>query len=98
MVCGLPTAVASLVAEHGLSACGVRAQCPTASGIFPDQALNPRPLHGKAVTKLSNHRGRPPCVLFIAFNIFSVFQFFQCNYYVSQHVPPWLILDGTVYF
>ena len=38
VVHGLLIAVASLVAEHGLS-------CSTACGIFPDQGLNPCPLH-----------------------------------------------------
>ena len=36
--CGLLIAVASLVAEHGLS-------CSAACGIFPAQGLNPCPLH-----------------------------------------------------
>lgn len=73
--------MASVLVVHGLS-------CLTAR-IFPDQGLNPCPLHGKADSKLSDHRGCPPCILFVAFNIFSLFFiFFQCNYYVSQHVPP----------
>ena len=38
VVCGLLTAVASLVGEHGLS-------CSAASGIFPDQGSNSCPLY-----------------------------------------------------
>ena len=65
MVCGLLTAVASLVAEHGLYARasvvvarGLQSvgsvvvahglSCSAACGIFPDQDLNPCPLHWQA--------------------------------------------------
>ena len=65
VVCGLLTAVASLVAEHGLYARasvvvarGLQSvgsvvvahglSCSAACGIFPDQDLNPCPLHWQA--------------------------------------------------
>jgi len=52
-VCGLLTAVASLVAVPGLQSIGsiVVAHtlgCSTACGIFPDQGLNPCLLHWQA--------------------------------------------------
>ena len=53
VVCGLLTAMASLVAEHGLwgtgsTAVAHRLSCPQARGIFPDQGLNPGPQHWQA--------------------------------------------------
>ena len=53
-VCGLLTAVASFVMEHGLQGAQVpvvRAHgliCPMACGIFPDLGSNPCPLHWQA--------------------------------------------------
>ena len=41
VMCGLLTAVVSLVAEHGL-------RCSVACGIFPDQGSNLSPLHWQA--------------------------------------------------
>ena len=48
-VSGLPVAVASLVAEHGLQSAGSvlvahRLSCLSACGIFQDQGSNPHPL------------------------------------------------------
>ena len=40
---GFLTAAASLVVEHGLS-------YPTVCGVFPDEGLNSRPLHGQAAS------------------------------------------------
>ena len=56
MVCGLPTEMTSLVAEHRLEGAQASAavgsvvvahgfSCPTVCGIFPDQGSNLRPLH-----------------------------------------------------
>ena len=61
------TIVASLVAEHRLqtrrlSNCGSRAQSlPSlaACGIFPDQGLNPCPLHWQADSQPLRHQGSP---------------------------------------
>ena len=60
-VCGLLIAVASLVAEHRLSACrlqwwlhmdsvavALRLRCSEACGIFPDERSNWCPLHCQA--------------------------------------------------
>ena len=49
----LLTALASLIAEHGLQTVGSvvvihRLSCPLACGIFLDQGLNPCPLHWQA--------------------------------------------------
>ena len=44
--------VGSVVVEHGLS-------CSMARGIFPDQGLNPYPLHWKADSSTLNHQGSP---------------------------------------
>ena len=43
---GVLIAVASLAAEQGLSSCEL--SCPMACEIFPDQELNPCPLHWEA--------------------------------------------------
>ena len=51
-MCGLLTVVASLVVEHGLS-------CPEAYGIFPDQGLNPCPLHWQVDSSPLDHQGSP---------------------------------------
>ena len=39
---------ASVVVAHGLSSCGHGLSCSVARGIFPDQGLNPCPLHWQA--------------------------------------------------
>ena len=57
VVCGLLTAVASLVGEHGLS-------CSAACGIFPDQGLNSCPLHWQV--QPLDHQGSPPNALLTA--------------------------------
>ena len=55
------TIVASLVAEHRLqmhrlSSCGSRGpSCSAACGIFPDQGLNPCPLHWQADSQPLRH-------------------------------------------
>ena len=59
------TIVASLVAEHRLqmhrlSSCGSRGpSCSAACGIFPDQGLNPCPLHWQADSQPLRHQGSP---------------------------------------
>ena len=68
----LLTAVASLVAEHGLQARGLqqlqhagsvvvahRLSCSTVCGIFPDQGSNPCPLHWQADSQPLRHQGSP---------------------------------------
>ena len=55
-VYGLLTAVASVVVEHKLS-------CSMACGIFPDQGLNPRPLHWQTDSYALYHQGSPRVVL-----------------------------------
>ena len=53
-VCRLLIEMVSLVAEHGLEGTWVSVaaarglSCSAACGIFPDQGLNPCPLHGQA--------------------------------------------------
>ena len=47
----------SVVVEHRLS-------CSTACGIFPDQGLNPRPLHQQADSQPLRHQGSPQ-ILFL---------------------------------
>ena len=42
----------SVVVAHGIS-------CSTACGIFPDQGLNPCPLHWKAKSQPLDHQGSP---------------------------------------
>lgn len=92
--------MASVLGVHGLS-------CLTASGIFPDQGLNPCPLHGKADSKLSDHQGCPPCILFVAFNISSLFFIFfsviiMCLSMFLLINPVWdslfLLLNFYLYF
>ena len=62
---GLLIAVASLVAEHGLSARRLlvvvahRLGCSGACGIFPDQGSNPCPLHQQADSQPLRHQGSP---------------------------------------
>ena len=60
---------ASLVVEHRLqtrrlSNCGSRAQLLAACGIFPDQGLNPCPLHWQADSQPLRHQGSPESLLF----------------------------------
>ena len=49
----------SVVVAHGLS-------CSTACGIFPDQGLNPCPLHRQADSQPLRQQGNPSNVLIIA--------------------------------
>ena len=63
------TIAASLVAEHRLqtrrlSNCGSRAQLLWACGIFPDQGLNPCPLHWQADSQPLRHQGSPKSLFF----------------------------------
>ena len=48
-------AVASLVAEHGLSSC--RLHCHVACRIFPNQGSNQFPLHWQLDSQPLNHQG-----------------------------------------
>ena len=55
---------ASVIVAHGLSSCGVGSSahglsCSAACGIFPDQGLNPCPLHWKADSQSLRHQGSP---------------------------------------
>ena len=52
----------SVVVAHGPS-------CSAACGIFPDQGLNPRPLHWQADSQPLRHQGSPYCFVFSAFII-----------------------------
>ena len=69
---GLLIAVASLVAEHGLQACGLQQLwhmgsvvvahglcCSAACGIFLDQGSNPCSLHWQADSQPLRHQGSP---------------------------------------
>ena len=47
----------SVVVAHGFS-------CPTACEIFPDQGLNPRPLHWQADSQPLDHYENPLCFCF----------------------------------
>ena len=58
------TIAASVVAEHRLqtrrlSNCGSRAQLLRGMWIFPDQGLNPCPLHWQADSQPLRHQGSP---------------------------------------
>ena len=50
--------------EHRFSSCGVRAYCPEACRIVPDQGLNLCLLHWQADPLLLNHQGSPGPQLF----------------------------------
>ena len=83
---------ASLVAEHRLqmhrlSNCGSRAQLLRGMWDPPRPGLEPvsPALAGRPSTNAPP--GKPPLLLLI---LFFVFNFCQFDYYVSQHVPPWL--------
>ena len=61
VVRGPLTVTASLVAEHKLqmrrlSSCGSRAQLLLGCGLFPDQGLNPCPLHWQADSQPLRHQ------------------------------------------
>ena len=49
----------SVVVAHGTS-------CSAACGIFPDQGLNPCPLHWQADSQPVRHQGSPVCLFLIA--------------------------------
>ena len=51
----LPQQKGSVVVGHRLS-------CSAACGIFPDQGLNPCPLHSQEDSSPSDHQGSPKCV------------------------------------
>ena len=64
------TIAASPVAEHRLqmrrlSNYGSRARCSVACGIFPDQGLNPCPLHWQADSQPLRHQGSPTLTFFV---------------------------------
>ena len=70
-----------LVAEHKLQVCGLQQlqhsgsvlvvhglSCSAACGIFPDQGLNPRPLHWQADSNPLCHLGRLVYIFIIGFS------------------------------
>ena len=65
---GLLLVVASLIVEHG-SRCSSSVvvarglSCPVAYGIFPDQGVNPCPLHWQVDSYSLNHQGSPRVTL-----------------------------------
>ena len=73
----------SVVVAHGPS-------CSAACGIFPDQSLNPCPLHWQADSQSLRHQGSPVSKIFVAF-VFSLapiffffwsfYPFFKCTIY-----------------
>ena len=59
MVHRLLTAVASLVAKHGLSSWGARGSCSMEHGIFLDQGSNPCLPHWQADSLPLSRQGSP---------------------------------------
>ena len=49
--------------EGGLSSCDPRFSCLAACGIFPEQRLNPCPLHWQVGSEPLDHQGSPSTVL-----------------------------------
>ena len=64
-----PGSWASVVVAHGLQSAGSavvahRLRCSAACGIFPDQGLNPCPLHWQAHSQPLRHQGSPCFYIF----------------------------------
>ena len=70
----------SVVVAHGLS-------CSVACGIFPDQGLNPCPLHWQADPQPLRHQGSPV----IHFIHISVYMSIPISQFITPppHHPPW---------
>ena len=64
----------SVVVAHGPS-------CSTACGIFPDQGLNPCPLHWQADSQPLRHQGSPYSVIFnfVSLPLMCIFLIHQCH-------------------
>ena len=91
----LLAAVASVVMEH-------RLRCSTACGIFPDQGLNPRPLHWQPDSYALYHQGNsrvvPSYLLqcgFIAYprGYIRILSLFCCSNYFIKH---WVLLQADL--
>ena len=61
----LQSAQASVLAAGRLSRWGDRLSCSTACGVFPDQGLNPWPLHWQVDSLSLSHWGCPLCAFYV---------------------------------
>ena len=61
---GFSCSGAKVLGRAGFSSCVHRLSCTTACGIFPDQELNPCPLHSKTFCLPWAYQGSPCCLCF----------------------------------
>ena len=69
----------SVVVAHGPS-------CSVACGIFPDQGLNPCPLHWQADSQPLRHQGSPPSFLRLNNIQFCVYTTFSLSIHLSMNI------------
>ena len=75
----------SVVVAHGPN-------CSVACGIFPDQGLNPCPLHWQADSQPLRHQGSP---YYFCFQLIPIY-YYQCSLVIClEHIFPFLFLICT---